>query len=252
MWYTKDGTRTLAYEYEYTADGKPHTLRNNLNGKTELYKYDAWSNFTSTTYSTSGASGSLQGCNLYAYCFNNPIMLTDENGNWPSWNDVKEFFGNIFGASSSVEKTIVEEKTNILSFPSPIHITESYEKTQTLSEIGDSSKPLSVYSVLDADNVITSSAGFKINMGDASLNVNLSLDDISVSGKVSNDNVTNSLGVKLNLSKLQLGFEGSTSIQNGSFSNTASFNISVDALSSAFWIATAKLFGGSGSLIPIY
>lgn len=87
---------------------------------------------------------------------------------------------------------------------------------------------------------------------------NMSAEDIGkrleegVSGKVSNDNVTNSLGVKLNLSKLQLGFEGSTSIQNGGFSNTASFNISVDALSSAFWIATAKLFGGSGSLIPIY
>ena len=41
----------------------------------------------------SGASGSLQGCNLYAYCFNNPIMLTDENGNWPEWlKDIGQVF----------------------------------------------------------------------------------------------------------------------------------------------------------------
>ena len=49
----------------------------------------------------SGASGSLQGNNLYAYCFNNPVMLTDEDGNWPSWNDIKIILGNIFGASAS-------------------------------------------------------------------------------------------------------------------------------------------------------
>ena len=45
VWYTvtdEDGNeqRTLAYEYEYTADGKLHSLRNNLNGRTEAYKYD--------------------------------------------------------------------------------------------------------------------------------------------------------------------------------------------------------------------
>ena len=33
----------------------------------------------------SGVSGSLEGYNLFAYCFNNPIMFTDEGGNWPKW-----------------------------------------------------------------------------------------------------------------------------------------------------------------------
>ena len=200
----------------------------------------------------SGASGSLQGCNLYAYCFNNPIMYTDENGNWPSWNDVKEFFGNIFGASTSVEKTIVEEKTNILSFPSPIHVTERYEKTQTLSEIGDSSNPLSVYSVLDADNVITSSAGFKVNIGDVSLNINLAADDISVSGKVNNGDTTRSLGVKLNLAKLQLGFEWSISVQNGNYASTNSTNVSIDGVSTGMWIILIKAISSSGFIIPAY
>ncbi len=33
----------------------------------------------------SGVNGNLQGYNLYAYCFNNPINIEDENGNWPQW-----------------------------------------------------------------------------------------------------------------------------------------------------------------------
>jgi len=33
----------------------------------------------------SGANGSLYGYNLYVYCFNNPVSLIDENGNWPKW-----------------------------------------------------------------------------------------------------------------------------------------------------------------------
>ena len=33
----------------------------------------------------SGVNGSLKGFNLYAYCFNNPVMMTDSEGNWPDW-----------------------------------------------------------------------------------------------------------------------------------------------------------------------
>ena len=32
-----------------------------------------------------GNAGALQGYNLYAYCFNNPVNLTDSEGNWPKW-----------------------------------------------------------------------------------------------------------------------------------------------------------------------
>ena len=41
VWYTKAGTRTLAYEYEYTASGELHSLKDNLTGRTEVYLYDA-------------------------------------------------------------------------------------------------------------------------------------------------------------------------------------------------------------------
>jgi hypothetical protein len=33
----------------------------------------------------SGTSGELLGNNLFAYCFNNPVNFSDNEGNWPSW-----------------------------------------------------------------------------------------------------------------------------------------------------------------------
>ena len=33
----------------------------------------------------SDIGGDIRGYNLYVYCFNNPIMCSDSNGNWPSW-----------------------------------------------------------------------------------------------------------------------------------------------------------------------
>ena len=32
-----------------------------------------------------GNAGDLQGYNLFAYCFNNPVNLTDSEGDWPKW-----------------------------------------------------------------------------------------------------------------------------------------------------------------------
>ena len=32
-----------------------------------------------------GDVGNLENYNLFAYCNNNPVNLTDENGNWPDW-----------------------------------------------------------------------------------------------------------------------------------------------------------------------
>ncbi len=32
-----------------------------------------------------GVGGDVQGYNLFAYCFNNPVMYSDSSGNWPVW-----------------------------------------------------------------------------------------------------------------------------------------------------------------------
>ena len=33
----------------------------------------------------SDAGGDVRGNNLYSYCFNNPVNITDEDGYWPQW-----------------------------------------------------------------------------------------------------------------------------------------------------------------------
>ncbi|MBQ8380701.1 MAG: RHS repeat-associated core domain-containing protein, partial [Clostridia bacterium] len=40
VWYTKNGTKSLAYEYTYTASGQVYKFINHTNGKTTAYKYD--------------------------------------------------------------------------------------------------------------------------------------------------------------------------------------------------------------------
>ena len=49
----------------------------------------------------SGVSASLKGYNLFAYCFNDPINMTDSAGNWPKWvekaaQSVKDFAYSIY------------------------------------------------------------------------------------------------------------------------------------------------------------
>lgn len=45
--------------------------------------------------------GDMRGYNLYAYCFNNSIMYTDHNGNWPKWlekigKSISNFFVDVY------------------------------------------------------------------------------------------------------------------------------------------------------------
>ena len=83
-----------------------------------------------------------------------------------------------------------------------------------------------------------------------SLNVNLSLDDISISSQINNGDSTGSFGIKLNLSRLQLGVEASTSTQDGNYSMSSSTNISIDGISAAFWVGIAIAAGKLISLVP--
>ena len=49
--------------------------------------------------------GSLQGYNLYAYCFNNPVNLSDDSGTWPKWAT------NALGAVAAVAAVAVTVAT---------------------------------------------------------------------------------------------------------------------------------------------
>ena len=116
--YNSSGTKLVSYKYDawgnfttttHAADSVGGSAKNPFRYRGYYYDSDLGFYVTGTRYYDpaigrfispdsvmSGASGSLQGYNLYAYCFNNPVMLTDANGNWPkwlekSWNVIKAF-----------------------------------------------------------------------------------------------------------------------------------------------------------------
>ena len=56
-----------------------------------------------------GVGGDLKGYNLFAYCFNNPVNMDDQAGNWPKWikNTVKWVAKNIVKpVVKTVQKTL--------------------------------------------------------------------------------------------------------------------------------------------------
>ena len=56
-----------------------------------------------------GLSTSVQGYNLYAYCFNNPINNTDETGDWP------KFITNIVSTVKTAVKTAVKTVSSLFN-----------------------------------------------------------------------------------------------------------------------------------------
>ena len=49
------------------------------------YYNPGWGRFINADSSISNVGGEVLGNNIYSYCFNNPIKLSDGSGNWPKW-----------------------------------------------------------------------------------------------------------------------------------------------------------------------
>ena len=194
----------------------------------------------------------LLGNNMFAYCGNNPVNCTDPTGMfWKGignffskvWNGIKTWAKNTFGAGSSTTATIAKIETPIIPDPSPITVKTGTKTTQTVSEHGDSSKPISVYANKDVRHPIkSSSAGININIVDFTLNFSVGFDDIGISGSLANGKTVNDFGLKLNISELKIGFEGSTAIHWDNTTETVYTNVSV----SGWAILAAYLFVTTG------
>ena len=63
----------------------------------------------------SGVGNSIQGYNLFAYCFNNPICMDDSNGNWPNYSDYVKTNGMpiISSVLSFINKIIENHRDNL-------------------------------------------------------------------------------------------------------------------------------------------
>lgn len=193
---------------------------------------------------------------MFAYCDNNPVNRIDTTGMF--WKEIGNFFKGIgkaianfakatFGAGSSTSATITKTEVEYLPDPLPITAKTGTKTTQTVSKHGNSSKPVSVYAKCVAEHPIkSSSAGIKINISSFTLDISLGLDNIGISGSLSNGNTTDKFGLKANLLELKVGFEGSSAIKWDNTTETTYTNISFSGWS----IATAYLLISTGQLMP--
>lgn len=201
---------------------------------------------------------------MYAYCGNNPVNRVDPDGMF--WKEIGSFFkgvgnaivsgakavGNavasVFGVGSSTTGTITKSETPIINDPRPITVKTGTKTTTTVSQHGNSSKPISVYASRDAAHPIkSSSAGLKINIASFTLNISLGLDNIGVSGSIKNGNTSNSFGVRANISELKIGFDTATTSKIGdNLYETAYGNASV----SGWFLAAAYILVTTGQPMP--
>ena len=193
---------------------------------------------------------------MFAYCGNNPVNRADQSGTF--WKEIGSFFNKVgtaiagfakatFGAGSSLSATITKTEVEYLPDPLPITVKLGTKTTQTISKHGNSSKPISVYAKGNAEHPIkSSSAGIKINIAKFTFDISMGLDNIGISGSLSNGNTTNSFGLKANLSELKVGFEGSTAVKWDNNTETTYTNVSV----SGWAIAAAYVFITTGQSMP--
>ncbi|OQA48534.1 MAG: tRNA(Glu)-specific nuclease WapA precursor [Firmicutes bacterium ADurb.Bin300] len=103
-----DSTGTVVVEYTYDAWGKPNSVTGSLASTIGVinplryrgYYYDdetgfyylqsryydpETGRFLNADGELAGVGESVQGYNLFAYCHNNPVNMSDPDGNWPKW-----------------------------------------------------------------------------------------------------------------------------------------------------------------------
>ena len=52
--------------------------------------------FISADSQIAGVGGNVLGYNQFAYCFNNPVNMSDDTGNWPKWSRIKQRVKSFF------------------------------------------------------------------------------------------------------------------------------------------------------------
>ena len=85
------------------------------------YYNPEWGRFISADGQLSGVGGELLGNNMFAYCFNNPVNLSDPSGNWPAllryWAREKL----IKGISAGISALSQYIKNNVVKYNVPLY-----------------------------------------------------------------------------------------------------------------------------------
>ena len=198
----------------------------------------------------------LTGNNMFVYGGNNPINHTDSSGMF--WKEIGDWFRSIgnavgnwlnstFGAGSSTVSEFKIERA-IIPDPSPIVIKTGTKTSTTVSEYGDSSKPISVYATRNLEHPIkSSSAGLNLNIYNFTLDVSIGLDNIGISGSLTSGDSTDSFGLGINLAELKVGFDTSTTVKWDANTSQSTFT-SVDI--NGWAIVAGIVFATTGNPVP--
>ena len=180
---------------------------------------------------------SILGNNMFSYCDNNPVNREDSTGHfWKqlkakvknAWNGFKSWVNSTFGAGRKVSSTISKVEHQYVPDPWPITVKVGSKITQTVYKSNNYSKSVTAYIDSDIMAPMSSTAGLKVNFENVSLKINVGLDDIGIYGSFTKGNTTNSLGLKVNVSELKVGFECSTSVEWDKYNTETSYaNVSV-------------------------
>jgi hypothetical protein len=143
--------------------------------------------------------------------------------------EIKNAVANTFGAGYSEVIEQINYNQDYLPWFSPIKVTAENKTTKTLSSMGDSDKPLSLYCEGVANSPLTNTAGVKINLFGANLSVNFGLSNIGLSGSYTKDNTTYGQSLSISLSELSVHSTGSTTTNiSDTTSTTSSTTVSAD------------------------
>jgi RHS repeat-associated protein len=95
---------TVGAENPYRYRGYRYDTETGLYYLQSRYYNPEWGRFINAD-GIVGNQDELLSCNMFAYCNNNPVNLQDEDGNWPSFNDIIQGAKNVI---SNVVNTIVK------------------------------------------------------------------------------------------------------------------------------------------------
>ena len=182
--------------------------------------------------------------NMYVYCENNLINRTDYNGMF--WKKIGEFFKDVGNAiiglfHDSSQVSIVQERTSSVF---PIAIKTGTKINTTKSNKKNLGKPISIYANGVANSPTSSSVGIKINIKKVSVDLSLGLSDTGLKISLQQGDFASSAGLKMDITKLQIGFEAETEKQINEIVSEATYaNTSING---AFF-GTAYMFLKTGT-----
>ena len=171
--------------------------------------------------------------NMFSYCGNNPSSRIDEYGT--SWKSIKKWFSNVWSKTKSLAKRTfgagytmeshneIDEKEHFEHLRYAITVKTGAKMITKYYSSSGTKKPVSVYGKLRVDKMGLSSGGVKINIKKLSFNMSLGLDDMGLSVSHTDEDVTNTYGVKINASELKIGFDVETATKIDDFSTKVAY-----------------------------